>query len=937
MNLLLVKIMAVGITVSQLFSNPDQFKAQFDPEADQAQVAQHLKAGCAFMMGKFNAEDVDFDLLFNTAISESKKAQAQPSTAPGTTISQKLTKDLDFELLFKTYKIYCKNENISAPEINLAEVIKFYNEALKDLPDISHMKTFRLEESAVVLDRNGERFSEIYSKNNRRTFVPIAQIPEHVKKAFVAAEDKNFYSPQHNGLDVIGIIRAFSSTMSGEGRPQGGSTITQQVVKNLILNDDLTFERKMREMVLAVRLEKVLTKDQILELYLNFVYLGRASWGVEMAAKSYFGKSIRDVSPAEAALIAALAKGPNYYNPEQQPDRARGRRHYVLGRMKEDKALSDADYASADSSPLGVKPFETPHSRGAFYFLDAIQREAKEKGLLGKPYVVKSTIHPEMQKITDQALRDGLVEYEGASGRAKWTGTQGSIADDIKKYQTKWQDLLPRLKGKLYDVPWTLAVVLDPRNSRVGLADGRVVQVRGGANIIRTLAVYDLVFVVLQDVGNNQVVASLRTTPQVQGSVVVIENRTGSVLAMSGGFSYAGSPYNRALDAVRQPGSTLKPFIYLAALNLELQPNTLIPDAPVYLPPIERGGKPWSPKNYDGGSRGLVTIRRAIEQSLNLPTARIMSELGRTPTEGLDYVRGVIQEVGIYEKAERYYPTVLGSQPTRLIDMAQAYATVANDGLRPTIHFIESIEDAGKPVYKPNLDLRPLPSVDRVSFYQLRRILMGTVARGTAVKLKDLYGSIAGKTGTSNNENDAWFMVFTNDLTIGVWVGYDDRNVRSNLGARFTGGRVALPIAEKILRASFQSYKPQELMAGPSPDVAPKVAEYNINVTSGQFGGGDFKEVFRRDQSGTRIIDSTRRILKNHENALGYGEGRGEEENPYQMPQLADQDQWRGQYGRRYQGGYYQPGYEDPYAQRRQQQRVDPNYRPFFPFFGGRQ
>jgi 1A family penicillin-binding protein len=941
MNALLIKIMAVGLTLSQLFTRPDeQPKLHFNPQADQPQVAQHLKEGCAFLTKQFQLENLNLEIVLNLVIDNTKKAEADAAKKPvegEESLSQKMTRQLDFTALLNAYKIYCKNENIPPNGLNLEEVINFYNTAMKDLPDVGHMKTFRLQESATVLDSKGERFSEIYSENNRRVFVPIAQLPEHVKKAFVAAEDKDFYS--HKGVDKIGIIRAFATNIMTPGRPQGGSTITQQVVKNLILNDDLTFERKMREMVLATRLEKVLNKDQILELYLNFVYLGRASWGIEMAARSYFKKSAKDLSVAEAALLAGLTKGPNFYNPESQAARAKDRRQYVLARMKEDKYIPEAAFNSATGSQLGIVPFESPHSRGAFYFLDAIAREAKEKGLLGRPYLVRSTIHPEMQKITERALQEGLVEYEGMSGRARWEGPQGSIADDIAKYKTSWKDILPRVKAKLYDVPWTLATVLDTRNPRVGIADGRVLSLRASSNVVRTLKIYDLVFVAVNEAGN-QSSASLRAPPQVQGAAVVIENKTGRVLGMTGGFSYAASPLNRALNAIRQPGSTLKPFIYLSALNLGFQPNTLIPDTPVYLPPIERGGKYWSPKNYDGGSRGLVTMRRAVEQSLNLPTARIMSELGKTPTEGLDYIRGVFQELGIYSKPERFFPIVLGAQPARLIDMAVAYATIANDGLKPSVHFIESIEDGGKALYqRPRFNTQPLTSVDRVSFYQLRRILMGTVVRGTATKIKDLDGIVAGKTGTSNNENDAWFIGFTNDITVAVWIGYDDRNVRSNLGARFTGGRVALPIAEKILRGSFQAYKDKEAMAPPPPEVAALVAEYPIDIYSGQFNGGQFREVFRRDQSGSRIVDSTRRILRNQENYLGFGHVGGEEENPYQTPQWTAQEQYRGPYQQN-QGGYYQPGSDSQYEQwRRRQRQVDPNlsrppWNPF-QFFGG--
>ncbi len=947
MNALLIKIMAVGLTVSQLFTKPpEQVKLNFNPQTEQALVTQNLKDGCAFMTKHFQAENISIEAMLATIVSNIQAAKERDTAPPATpgapapteppkeeNFSDKMIKQIDFEAMLTAYKLFCKGENVEAKGIKLEEVINFYNEAMKNLPDANTLKTLKLPESAVVLDRSGQRFSEIYSENNRRLFVPMSQIPDHVKKAFVAAEDQNFY--KHIGLDVVGIIRAFASNMMGQGRPQGGSTITQQVIKNLLLNDDITVERKMREMVLATRVEKIMTKDQILELYLNFVFLGRASWGVEMASKSYFGKSVKDINHAEAALLAALTKGPNYYNPSTHLERATDRRKYVIQRMKADGYINDQVFAAANADPIKLIAFESPHTRGAFYFLDAIQKEAKEKGLLGRPYVVRSTIHTELQKVAERSLQDGLAEYEALAGRTKWTGTQGSINDEIYKYGSSWKDVLPKVKAKLYDVQWPLAVVLDTRQPKVGLVDGRVVPLKANPSILRTLKNYDLIFVNINEAQQNTT-ASLRIPPLVQGAVIVLENKTGRVLSMAGGFSYAGSQLNRVYSP-RQPGSTLKPFIYLSALNLGFQPNTLIPDTPANLPPIERGGRYWTPKNYDGGSRGLVTMRRAVEQSLNLPTVRMMSELGRTPTEGLDYVRAVTQELGIYSAPDRHYPFVLGAQPARLIDMALAYATIANDGLKPSVHFIESIEDAGKMLYqRPRFNLQQVPSVDRVAFYQMRRILSGTVVRGTAAKLKDLQGILAGKTGTSNDENDAWFIGFTNDIVVAVWVGYDSRHVRANLGDRFTGGRIALPIAEKIIRGSFTVYKEKEAISGPPAEIQAKLAEYVINLTTGEFNQqGDFREIFRRDESGQRVVDSTRRILRGNELAMGFGAPAGEEENRFNAPQFSENYPWQQPYPQQpYPPGYYRPGVDDNYQIWRERQRqVDPYLvnPPFYP------
>lgn len=1072
MNALIIKLMAVGLTVSQVFTkSPDQVRTQFNPQTDQAIVAQHLKEGCGFMMKQFKTEKIDIEPTLLLMIENEKRAREQEEAnrtpvvtdegdlsgaprppapavapvAPPADFREQLARDIDVEMVLTLYKAFCKNEQVDLSKVKYDEVINYYNEQLKNLPDLNFLKTYKLPESTVVLDRNGERFSEIF-EGNRRKFVPISQIPKHVIDAFIAIEDKTFH--QHNGLDPSGVARAIYSSAVGSGRPQGGSTITQQLIKNLVLNDDLTFERKMREMVLAHRLDakKILKKEEILELYLNMIFLGRSSWGVEMAAQSYFKKSIRDVTPSEAALLAGLTAGPGSFSPDRDLEKATRRRQNVLFEMKKNGSLTDEAFKLATAEPIkdAVKIFESPSKRGGYYFLDVIKREAKEIAkveLNSKSHIVKSTIHAQLQKEAERALQEGLHTYEiNAKRYGDWQGARdnlanemkraganwkdllkrrfetfdhqwplaivlstrpykvgllngkelplqgaltnrlklhdlvfvniegekeaetaklkitpvvvGSIKREITRYQTTWQDSLQRARGQFYDVPWTIAVVLNSR--QVGLADGRTLPLRGNQNLINALEPYDLIFVNLTQ--GREATATLKIPPAVQGAVVVMENRTGRVLAMAGGFSYGDSKYNRAYDAARQPGSTLKPFVYLAALNLGFQPNTLIPDTPYPLPPLERGQQPWTPRNYDRSSRGLVTMRRAIEQSLNLPTVRMMAELGRTPSEGLDYVRGITQELGIYKNPTRYYPFVLGADPARLLDMASAYAAVANSpfsnekfgikagepnapaGLRPKPRFFDTIEADGRMVFpQPRFNLQPSPSIDAVSYFQLRRILEGTLERGTATALKDMKGFVAGKTGTSNNVRDVWFAGFTNDIVVITWVGYDNDNVHDSLGDRYTGGRLALPIAEKILRASFQHYRQPEALAGPSQFLRSETADYAMDLVSGEFGG-NFRETFRRDEGGRNIINSHRQILKGGENMLGYGQtGPSAEEMELRgIPGWGPQEDRLppGYYRPQLPPGYYNPGYEDQYEMWRQRQRqIDPYYR--FPF-GGR-
>src|SRR5918911_5039085 len=329
MNAILVKLFATALTLSQVPTRPDAVRTQFDPVSDRAEVQKILRDGCAHMRKAFDIEDLNLDELIATAMED-------PQAVAGNT---KILQGLDLRDLHGAYREFCKNETVTPSSADLGEVIAYYNKAAADLPDHGKLKGGKLPGASLILDGKGERFAEVYEPDNRRLWVPLADVPESVRKAFVAAEDKRFFG--HKGIDERGVIRAFIGNLAKPGRPQGGATITQQVAKNLLVGDDVTYERKIREMIVASRLERTLTKDEILELYLNTIYLGRASWGVEMAARSWFGKSVKDLSLEEAALIAGLPKGPNFYSPDRFPERAQERQAYVLSRMKEDGAVSE--------------------------------------------------------------------------------------------------------------------------------------------------------------------------------------------------------------------------------------------------------------------------------------------------------------------------------------------------------------------------------------------------------------------------------------------------------------------------------------------------------------------------------------------------------------------------------------------------------------------
>src|SRR3989440_2045726 len=575
------------------------------------------------MRRAFDIEDINLEDLIATALDD-----------PQAVGENKVFRGINFADLQMAYREFCKSEKVAVPAVDLGDVIDFYNKAAADLPDHSKLKGMKLPGASVVLDRRGERFAEVFEENQRRVWVALADIPEHVQKAFLAAEDRRFY--QHKGIDERGLIRAFIGNLASSGRPQGGSTITQQIVKNLLVGEDLTYERKIREMIVASRVEHTLTKAEILELYLNSVYLGRGSWGIEMAARSYFGKPSKELTLQEAALLAGLTKGPNYFNPDRHPGRAQERLAYVLSRLQEDGVLA-AEPPGRGLPPLpALVPYERPHRDIGFHFVDQVAREAKSiagiEAITANSYTVRPTGSSQLQRAVEEALQEGLSRYERSAGRVQFRGAEANLSQATKRIEADnrpgderpvWQRALATARLPLYDVHWTPAIVLEKPTGtkgqtwRVGLADGRIVPLAiENAAAQRKLTLYDVVLTRVADGGGKAAArADLRVRPVVQGSVVVLENKTGRVLAMTGGFSYPLSQLNRVTQSVRQPGSAIKPLSYLAALGNGLQPNTLIADEPITLLPIGSGAAReqdyWTPRNYDGGSRGILTLRQS--------------------------------------------------------------------------------------------------------------------------------------------------------------------------------------------------------------------------------------------------------------------------------------------------------------------------------------
>ncbi len=906
MDMILVKIFATALALSEVTTQPQAVKTHFDPVQDRTEVVQLLRDGCAHMRQAFDIESINLDDLIATALNDPK--------SPGGEI--KAFHGINFADLNTAYHQFCKNESVDKPVVDLGQVIEFFNNAAADLPDQTRLKGRKLPSMTAVLDGKGSNFANVFEPRNRRVWVPLAKIPDLVQKAFVAAEDRRFF--QHHGVDERGIIRAFIGNLADSGRPQGGSTITQQVVKNLLVGEDVTYERKIREMIVASRVESTLSKQEILELYLNSAYLGRGSWGVEMAARSYFGKSAKDLTLSRRRHARRSAQGPELLQSRSSSRsrqgtprlRARphaGRRHHLDG-AKGPRARRAAEARHFRDAAARQRPalhrFSRPRGKGGRHpdpdrralhgpFDDQrVVAARRRSGLAGGVGALRDVRRPHAvpRARGEYRRRDAEVERR-ETGRRNRGGAPSALP--------AWQQALQAVRLPLSDVHWDPAIVLDKGGKRgdgvirVGLRDGRVLPLNLlTAQVRRALNLYDVVYVHVTEtrpppkprnaagaavaapavpVGGQ---AQLRVRPTVQGAALVLENKTGRILAMAGSFSYMSSQLNRTAQTQRQPGSAMKPLTYLTALQTGLQPNTLVPDDPITLPPIGAAGVHgrdiiardygsgvreqdfWSPRNADDSSGGALTLRRGLENSVNVVTAHLLDGgISVDPEKSLDEVCATAVAAKIYTDCVRYYPFVLGAQPVRMIDLAAFYAAVANEGALPQPHAIESIEADGNVVFQyPNAPLPFIGAADRTAFYQLKTMLQGVVARGTARAIGALSPYVAGKTGTTEDAVDGWFVGFTNDVTIAVWVGYDNGDgKRRSLGGSATGARVALPIFEPIIQAIWaEGIAPKTPLNGPSAEAKRHLIDLPIDYASGSrvTGGGGFIEHFRLEADG---------------------------------------------------------------------------------------
>ncbi|WP_436641203.1 penicillin-binding protein 1A [Microbaculum sp. FT89] len=729
-----------------------------------------------------------------------------------------------------------------------------------DLPDYASLREYEPPVMTRVHAADGELVAEYAVE--RRLFMPIQGVPRQVIEAFLSAEDKNFYS--HFGIDPVGIFRAAvenaQNLMRGGGRSLvGGSSITQQVAKNFLLSSEKSYERKIKEALLALRIENAFTKDQILELYLNEIYLGLGAYGIAAAALIYFDKSVDSLTIAEAAYLAALPKAPNNYHPFRQPERAIERRNWVIDRMEENGFITPDEADAARNSPLEVKLRPTgARLQAADYFAEEVRRKLYElygeDGLYKGGLSVRSTLDPKLQVLARSVLVKGLIGYDRTRG---WRGPVANV--DIAG---DWGPAVGKV-DELSDVePWHLAVALkvDDEGAVIGLRPdklpsgqfserrdvGRIpfAQMKWAgkkaADILKPGDVFYVSPVVDEETGaEDEGVFELQQVPKVSGALVAMDPHTGRVLSLVGGFSYAESEFNRATQAMRQPGSSFKPFVYAAALDNGYTPSSVVIDAPIE---IVSGGKIWRPQNYGGKFAGPSTLRRGIEKSRNVMTVRLAQDMG------MPIIREYSKRFGIYDDLAPYLPMALGAGETTVLRMAGAYSTLANGGRKITPTLIDRVQDRyGRTIYKhdervcetcnapqwqgqdePELIDNREQVLDPYTDYQIISMLEGVVQRGTATILKTVEKPIAGKTGTTNDEKDAWFMGFSPDLTVGVYIGYDQPKP---LGRGMTGGRLAAPVVRDFFVGALKD-KPAIPFRVP-----PGIQLVRINATTGLRAG----------------------------------------------------------------------------------------------------
>ncbi len=681
------------------------------------------------------------------------------------------------------------------------------------LPDYKYLKSYKPPVSSKLYSGDGVLVSDFSTE--KRIFVPYSAISQTVINAFLSAEDKNFFD--HPGVDAKGVIRAIKNNIFNilySKRLEGASTITQQVAKNFLLTNEVSIDRKIKEAILAFRIERVLSKKRILELYLNQIYLGEGSYGIASASLRYFNKPISELNYGEAALLAALPKAPSKYNPYKNMELAKFRRNLVLNNLLDNGFINQFKHSKLINSEIKLQKRKRIYLEDSRYYVEDVRKEVIDRYGYDKVYKqgfnIKTPLNLELQKIATESLRNGLQEFDKRKG---WRGP----LSNVKKHKN-WKTDLKSLNLEK-SLNWELATV-----TRIDKFE-TVIKTQNGDNgtinfndidwtrkeFKSLFKIGDIIYVKKLPDGNY----SLKQLPIANGGIVVMDPYSGRVLALSGGFSFKKSEFNRASQANRQPGSAFKPFIYALALENNFSPTTLILDAPIVL---DQGNdlKMWKPENYGKKFYGPSTLRTGIEKSRNLMTVRIAQELG------IDKIINFSKKLNIYENPDELMSVSLGSAETTLLKITSAYCSFLNGGKLVNPILIDRIQDSeGKTIF--NNEKRYCENCDLISYdgksnpiiknkyqqifspqtaYQITSMLKGVIERGTGKGLRELKIELAGKTGTTNKNTDTWFIGFTSNYVVGVYIGYD--NPRS-LGKIETGSKTAMPVFKEFIKKTANS------------------------------------------------------------------------------------------------------------------------------------
>ena len=682
------------------------------------------------------------------------------------------------------------------------------------LPDYKYLKNYKPPVSSKVYSGKGVLISDFSTE--KRIFVPYNAIPKKIIYSFLSSEDKNFF--KHPGVDAKGVLRAIKNNIFNlikSNRLEGASTITQQVAKNFLLTNEVSLDRKIKEAILAFRIERALSKERILELYLNQIYLGEGSYGIASASLRYFDKPIGKLNYSESALLAALPKAPSKYNPFKNKELATYRRNLVIKNLYENSYVSKEKYDELINSEIILKKRKRIFLEDTRYFSEDIRKKVIQEYGYDKVHKqgfnIKTPLNLELQNLASASLRKGLIDYD------KRKGWRGALDNRNEKDWTKNLDKFNLEKT----IGWEIAIVkridkfesvIETSNQENGIISYDDINWTR-KNFDQIFKINDLIYVKKISDG----IFSLRQLPSVNGGIVVMDPYSGRVLAMAGGFSFKKSEFNRVSQAKRQPGSAFKPFIYALALENDYTPSSLILDAPIVLDQGE-DLKMLKPENYGKKFYGLSTLRTGVEKSRNLMTVRISQELG------IDKIINFSKKLNIYDNPDKLLSVSLGSAETTLLNITSAYCSFVNGGKLVTPIIIDRIQDSEGTTFFNN-EKRFCKNCDKISFegnnipviksnykqifspqtaYQMTSILEGVIQRGTGKKLRDLNLQVAGKTGTTNNNTDTWFIGFTSNLVVGVYVGYDNP---IRLGKYETGSKTALPIFKEFIKKAVNNYE----------------------------------------------------------------------------------------------------------------------------------